>query len=190
MMTTNIVFCLSFSPLILYTHRWWAAVLRSFDLAGFNTRILQELHRRELMVSQLGLPNKRRGTEAEVAEHWASVGRLQWAQRDPVGAVQIIRDLVDFEQEVMHNKASLLHAAEFVRDQPAVIVNRIVGHVQYLFEIKSLEGVLPRMNQVYLFTEEMRNFLATVRALLGTNSSAAVPNSVLLAEIERRISIS
>ncbi len=170
---------------------------RSFELEEFSDRVLQELHRREHLISHVGSVNRRKPTAQDLFDHWQSVGRLQWAQRDPAQSVQILRDLADFEQEVMHNKQSLLHAAEFVRDQPAVIVNRIVSHVQYLFEIKALEGVLPRMNQVYLFTEEMRNFLATARAILGNRvntagapSNAAVPNSVLLAEIERRLTLS
>jgi hypothetical protein len=77
-----------------------------------------------------------------------------------------------------------------------VLVNRIVGHLQYLFEIKSLDGVLPRMNQVYLFTEEMRNFLATARAIVGQSGivgsgggGGVVPNAILLAEIERRLTV-
>lgn len=177
-------------------------MVKSFDYEEFNDKVLEELHRREYLIGNMTteVPINRRNANTEAAvrdlrDQWLTVGRLQWAQRDPVKTVQIIRDLVDFQVEVMNNKQSLLHAEEYVKERPDLIVNRIVGHLQYIFEVKTLEGVLPRMNQVYLFTEEMRNFLATVRAILaneesgGKSYTAAVPNSILLAEVERRLTI-
>jgi hypothetical protein len=51
----------------------------------------------------------------------------------------------------MHHDQSLIYAQDYIRDRPEILVNRIVGHLQYLFEIKTLDGVLPRMNQVSLY---------------------------------------
>jgi hypothetical protein len=51
----------------------------------------------------------------------------------------------------MHHDQSLIYAQDYIRDRPEILVNRIVGHLQYLFEIKTLDGVLPRMNQVCLY---------------------------------------
>ena len=48
----------------------------------------------------------------------------------------------------------------------------------------SLDGLIPRMNQVYLYTEEMTNFMTSMRDLLkmpsGDKTDAAVQ-----AEIQR-----
>jgi hypothetical protein len=47
------------------------------------------------------------------------------------------------------------------------------------------------MPQVYLFVEEMRNFLASVRATVqvrpGFPNEPAMTNSLLLAEVQRRL---
>lgn len=37
-----------------------------------------------------------------------------------------------------------------------------MAHIQYLFDIKAIEGLLPRMNQIYVQTEQMANFLKYV----------------------------
>lgn len=189
---------------MLLCFRWWHKLQSGLDAEAFSDAMQQELFRREHMMSTIGgqqqqqqLRPRRLASPEELSQLWESTGRLQWSQRDPGSSIQILRELVDFQAEVMHNKQSLLRAEEFVREQPEVLVNRIVSHIQYLFEAKTLEGVLPRMNQVYLFTEEMRNFLATARAIVGNtgivgmkgNGSGAVPNSVLLAEIERRLTV-
>ena len=62
-----------------------------------------------------------------------------------------------------------------------------------MFEIKTLDGVLPRMNQVYLFVEEMRNFLTAVRGSVqvrqGFANEPAVSNSMILAEVQRRLAL-
>ncbi len=151
------------------------------------------------MIAHIGDQRNRHGnqdrTAQQLSQQWEAVGRLQWTQRDPRSSVQLVRDLVDFQLEVLTSKANLLAAEEYIKERPEVLVNRIVGHMQYLFEIKSLDGVLPRMNQVYLFTEEMRNFLATARAIVGqggivgAGNGGVVPNAILLAEIERRLTV-
>jgi hypothetical protein len=48
----------------------------------------------------------------------------------------------------VHHDQSLVYAEDYIRDKPEIMVNRVVQHTQYLFEIKALSGVLPRLNQV------------------------------------------
>lgn len=174
------------------------------ELDVFHNRVLLELYRRqeilarkqELAAGTLGAAyphnpqHLRTNTELRLLQQlWESEGKHQWACQDPEKIFEIVRDLVDFQAEVMHHDQSLIMASDYIRERPEILVNRIVGHIQYLFEIKSLDGVLPRLNQVYLFVEEMRNFLSTIRAMLqvkpGVNNEAS--NTMLLAEIQRRL---
>ena len=100
--------------------------------------------------------------------------------------------IIHKQVEVMHHDQSLLYAENYILDRPEILVNRIIGHIQYLFEIKSLDGVLPRLNQVYLFVEEMRNFLKASRGLVdvkGHSMEVMNNNSMLLAEILRKLSV-
>jgi hypothetical protein len=136
----------------------------------------------------------RNSTEmTSLTQQWEAQGKYQWACKDPERIFEMVRDLVDFQVEVMHHDQSLIYAEDYIRDRPEILVNRIVGHIQYLFEIKTLDGVLPRMNQIYLFVEEMRTFLAAVRAMVQSKSefanSPAVTNSMLLAEVQRRLAL-
>lgn len=45
-------------------------------------------------------------------------------------------------------------------------MNRIVAHFQNLFEVKALEGVFPKMNEVFVANNEMKNFIKSLKALL------------------------
>ena len=118
-------------------------------------------------------------------------GRPEWEEisphlRDPLRACSVIRSLVDFQAEVLNNEDNMQSIISFIKERPDLAVNRIVGHILYVFDIKSVDGILPRMNQLYLFNEEMKNFMAAVRALLGAQSK---PNAVVIDEIQRRVAI-
>lgn len=187
--------------------RWWYAAQRCVELDAFHARILLELYRRQEIIARkaelatghsTGLPRSAAhiAVNADLAtlqQQWDKEGKHQWALKEPERIYEMVRDLVDFQVEVMHHDQSLIYAEDYIRDRPEILVNRIVGHIQYLFEIKTLDGVLPRMNQIYLFVEEMRNFLAAVRGGLqgkqGFGNEAAISNSMLLAEIQRRLAL-
>ena len=74
----------------------------------------------------------------------------------------------------------------FFRDKPEELLVRQVAHLQYLFDVPTLEGLLPRMNQAYLSSEEMRNLLAAVKRALGAPLAS---DAVALAELHRRVGI-
>ena len=193
------------SSIIVRVIRWWYAAQRCVELEGFHKRILLELFRRQeilgckeaLATGAVGDGEPRflavNSELGALAVLWESEGKHLWACKDPEQIYGVIRDLVDFQVEVMHHDRSLIYAEDYIRDRPEILVNRIVGHIQYLFEIKTLDGVLPRLNQVYLFVEEMRNFLTTMRSAVqvrpGFANSPAVTNSMLLAEIQRRVTL-
>jgi hypothetical protein len=73
---------------------------------------------------------------------------------------------------------------EFIRDKPDVVVNKIISHIQYLFSINSIEGLIPKMNKVYLHEEEMKTFITLCREELLLESA---PESVVLAEVHRKL---
>jgi hypothetical protein len=173
-------------------------------LDAFHSRVMLELYRRqEILARKQERPAGMGGvTPANVVsvemnqlkKQWEREGKYQWACKDPERVLELVRDLVDFQAEVMHHDQSLIYAEDYIRDRPEIVVNRIVSHIQYLFEVKALDGVLPRLNQVYLFVEEMRNFLTTVRSILhakpGFANEAVVSNAALLIEVQRMLTVS
>lgn len=80
--------------------------------------------------------------------------------------VALIEELSNFRVSHLRNDRAYEAAEQFLQGQPEDLLNRTVTHVKYLFGVASLEGLLPRMNQVYLSTEESKNFLNEVRGLL------------------------
>jgi hypothetical protein len=69
-------------------------------------------------------------------------------------------------------RQDIYDAAEGYRSaEPGLLVNRLVTHFRQLFGVRSMEGMFPKMNEVYLFVNEMENFLRMVRAVLGKKSN-------------------
>ena len=70
-------------------------------------------------------------------------------------------------------------------EQPQELTNRIVAHFMQIFDVKSgVRGVLPKMNEVFLFTSEQNTFMAAARAMLGVNPHATT--AAVMAELRER----
>lgn len=142
----------------------------------------KELFRAQELLSFKDSPKKEIDkSEDELNRLWEEKGRQEWLTRHKMDTVNKIRDLVDLQVEILRSEKSLVNAEKYIKDRPDVLVNRIVGHIQYLFDIKSVEGVLPCLNQVYIFNEEMKNFLSAVRMSLGKDKGAS--NATITAEV-------
>ena len=164
-------------------HSWWMDLQANFNLVSFQNRILTEMRRRERLLAQEG---PAASAAVLLSEDTSSD---EWPEKEKAAskALELVRDLVDFQVDVFRHKKSFRAAEDFIRDQPDAMVNRQVAHIQYLFSIQHLEGLLPRMNQVYLFTEEMRNFLTSAKTSLGL--AAATSDSVAINEVQRVIAV-
>lgn len=99
-------------------------------------------------------------------------------------AVEEVHRLVSFQHDMFHSSKCYQDARDFISERPDVMVNSLLSHIQYLFGIHSLEGLLPKMNEVYLFTEEMRNFLTNLRNILSMHH---VPEATIITEIYHRM---
>jgi len=153
---------------------WWSEVQQLDALAEFQDRVLAELHRREQLLSKQTLSS----SDGDFGPGL----RFRWSQREVTKAYDIIRGCVDFEAEVLKHKKSFGAAEDFLRQQPDLLVNRQISHIQYLFNIPSIEGIYPRMNQVYLFHEQMSNFLNTCRQALALKGA---PDASVISELQR-----
>ena len=100
---------------------------------------------------------------------------------------EVIRDMVDFQIDAMRQKTNFVAVQDFIRDNPEEMCNRILSHIQYVFGITSLEGLIPKMNQIYIFTQELATFMKSLRDTLGV-STKDCSDSALLVEVERLVS--
>lgn len=85
-----------------------------------------------------------------------------------------LRQLVESERSGAVITEALSAADKDLRADPRAVVHAVVAHVQRLFDIRTLEGVVPRMTQVYTQLTEARNFLRVLRLQLGLPPSAPV----------------
>lgn len=64
--------------------------------------------------------------------------------------VPLVASLVELERTVYHSREVLEAAETALAAQPDVLINRICLHFQRLFGCRSLEGVLPAMNKLWV----------------------------------------
>ena len=162
--------------------QWWDHNKSHDELSKFVKAVHQELARREALLSDGGdIPPTMQGQ----APAWYVEGAASWSGKDKglESCIGIVRDMVDFQVEVLRHKNSFRAAEDFVRENPEAMVSRLVSHTQYLFDIKELEGYLPRLNQVYLFANEMRNFLSAARGLMGLDPKDR--DAAVIAQMQR-----
>jgi hypothetical protein len=89
-----------------------------------------------------------------------------------------VTELVEMERVHLLTTANFDDTTALLANKPDVLVNKIVSHFQSLFAAPHIDGVLARMNHVYLQTTEQQNFMRVLRQLLGLDTTAGV-NSCL-----------
>ncbi len=81
-----------------------------------------------------------------------------------------VRELVQYK--VSHSLSSK-EAEEELVNEPRNLVHKIIKHIQTLFQVESMEGVLPKMNQIFVTINETKNGLDTLRLLLRLEETAS-----------------
>eukprot|EP00941_MAST-03F_sp_MAST-3F-sp1_P000472 g472.t1 len=81
---------------------------------------------------------------------------------------EAIRDLINLEQRVLHRIEVYESAEGELTAKPNLLINKIVVHFKRLFDVNQLEGVLPKMNEIYLLSKEMTMFIRQIASLLKT----------------------
>lgn len=155
--------------------RWWGIVQKVVDLEAFKESVLFELFRSHELLSRKWSEETAHVEDSSkmLMQAWQSHGRAEWSLRDHGTVCKKIKELVDLQVEVLNSRQSVATTERFIKDRPDIVVNRILSHIQYLFEVKTVDGILPRLNQVYVFNEEMKNFMTALRAALGRSTSTA-----------------
>eukprot|EP01039_Chlorochromonas_danica_P004533 gene4538-4971_t len=124
--------------------RWWNLVQQSVDLARFRECVLMELFRSQTLLS-----------------HGPTIAKA-------------IRELVDLQIEVFQYTSSSagreggdLNA--YLQGRPDLLLTRLIQHILYLFDIPHVDGMIARLNQIFLQHQEMSNFLQAIKTALHNN---------------------
>ena len=196
---------------VILLHRWWACSQDVINLKDFEEKVVRMLKRVDshgsaeaftlLSEAAIGEDGSEGSTDETAPQHnrlkvhegsrrgvysggGGGMGSTSHVHCDE--ALVKIRSLIEFQEEVMRHTQNYSDAQKYINERPEVLINSLMAHIQYLFGISTLQGVIPRMNEVYLFTEEMSNFMSNVRQMLHMKS---MPDATVLTEIYGRIKI-
>ncbi|NXP65869.1 CEP70 protein, partial [Chloropsis cyanopogon] len=100
-----------------------------------------------------------------------SLELLPWNTKDPHDNRESIR-VEDLQLMVDAILEDLEHKEKNSQTQSLQTLSAIVSHFQKLFDVNSLHGVYPRMNEVYTKLGEMTNAMRNLQELLELDSSA------------------
>ncbi|CAN8218477.1 unnamed protein product [Coccothraustes coccothraustes] len=100
-----------------------------------------------------------------------SLELLPWNTKDPQDNREFIR-VEDLQLIVDAILEELEHKEKNSQTPSLQTLSAIVSHFQKLFDVSSLNGVYPRMNEVYIKLGEMTNAMRNLHELLELDSSA------------------
>ncbi|KAI1237337.1 hypothetical protein IHE44_0014602, partial [Lamprotornis superbus] len=100
-----------------------------------------------------------------------SLELLPWNTKDPQDNRESLR-VEDLQLIVDAILEELEHKEKSSQTQSLQTLSAIVSHFQKLFDVNSLSGVYPRMNEVYTKLGEMTNAMKNLHELLELDSSA------------------
>ncbi|NXB45472.1 CEP70 protein, partial [Leucopsar rothschildi] len=100
-----------------------------------------------------------------------SLELLPWNTKDPQDNRESLR-VEDLQLIVDAILEELKHKEKSSQTQSLQTLSAIVSHFQKLFDVNSLSGVYPRMNEVYTKLGEMTNAMRNLHELLELDSSA------------------
>jgi hypothetical protein len=176
---------------VVTSRRWWDEISNSKQYTKFQQDVAVELMRMDNMENRPPVRPSLLDSPADFERNIDMKGGkmpAKWSggPGSEVSALQKIKSLVDFQVELFRSSKSFVDAQTFISERPEVLVNSLVEHIRYLFGIKSLQGMIPRMNEVYLFSEEMGNFINNSRQMMQMTN---LPDATVLTEIYRRIKL-
>ena len=156
------------TKLVLQTLRTWAVELRDLQqLLDFAAMLSDLLGKRAIPGGATREPQRGKTGEIEVA--------TTMPLRDIAHAVE---ELVGQERKALRALDSFERADAYVEQQmrldPSDLLSKLCAHFCRLFELKSVEGMMPKMNELYLFINEQANLLRVLKSMVGLTADASV----------------
>ncbi|RQM17698.1 hypothetical protein DD237_000703 [Peronospora effusa] len=175
---------------VIPTLQQWAMERRKlYILEEFKTSVLTELCKRTVE-SGIVDDSEDGGRDESTLGHPTTLSR----------AIHMVSELVELEKSIMHHREMYTQAAAEVevskmsmkllewlkltmhcvcsrvslQRRPNVLINQIVKHFSHVFQVKNIEGVLPKINEIYLQVNEIKNFLHATRDVLHLRKNTSL----------------
>ena len=161
-------------------------IQRCIELEDFRLAVLFELFRREQLLFSSASRSPLAGNEDLIREKWKEpVGVKQWISKDKGEVFDGLRASIEFETKLMSASLSSQDYEQYLRQRPDIVSNRILQYLQSLFEVPSVEQVLPVAQQLFLQKQQFQQFLEISRKLLGKPKDLAV--EVVVSEVLEKL---
>jgi hypothetical protein len=162
--------------------QWWRDVQVAEELSALRAGVQRVLSDHEKAMAMAGKENdvglsesnRRNDSDSDSgAPHSASFhSRSSVSSSSSSGMsienmLQAVSDLAVFRLKALRDSKALANADEYLASHPNEILTQITAHIKYMFGVKTLDGLLPRLNRVYLFNAEMTNFLTAAREMFS-----------------------
>mmetsp|Transcript_32194 Transcript_32194/g.52019 ORF Transcript_32194/g.52019 Transcript_32194/m.52019 type:complete len:796 (+) Transcript_32194:76-2463(+) len=139
----------------------WAQQQKNLsDLTEMKRRIIRELRKRPASKERQHLD----GHSSQL---------LSYELFTPSVIVNSVHELVIQERSYSIFRGAFRDAELRVQVQPELLIHRIVTMFQSLFEVRTLERVLPRMHDLYLQFNDFTLFIKVLRSMLKLDSHAS-----------------
>nr|CCA21404.1 conserved unknown protein putative [Albugo laibachii Nc14] len=138
--------------------RWTHDLKRLDDLENFYSTVMDRL--------MAGRSSQQQTRDAQGAPTKDTITTAE--------ALRIITDLMQQESDAFCRDETYNIAKTEIEQKPTILIHEIIRHFSHLFQVKSLEGVMPKINEIYLFVSEMQNFLKMARTELCLPQSKTV----------------
>jgi hypothetical protein len=160
--------------------KWWRSCQEIIQLRNFREEVLFLVEKTSSSISTSSSSRSR-------SPHLQSDEDMLPAKKraSPLSSHEIlfrIKSLIEFQKEIFTSSKNWESAERYLVERPEVVVNSILEHIQYLFGVNKLEGLIPKLNEIYLFTEEMSNFLISLRKILEMKTA---PDATVITEVYR-----
>jgi hypothetical protein len=164
---------------VIPTLHEWMARLRTIDeLERLHREVCRTLATRSTASKSAGL-DRAKAASADAKERQGPI----FHPRNTALIVQELHELVGAEDELnVHKESGLIpvalggsatqtgvaleNSSSDKEQTDLAFTRRFIAHFQRLFQVKSVPGVFPKLNEVYVYAEEANNAFARVREML------------------------
>lgn len=166
-------------------NHWKASTSQCQELQQFMFEIKNTLSKRSHLVNKTSTINEENGSVISGASDEggddSSRGSSSYHGTMTLNEILMaVKDLCQLETQLLFQKRSFSEAEKSLALNPEILNNRIVLHFQYLFQVKRLEGVFPKMNELYVFCSEVTSVLRALRSICRLQPNAS-PKTILVA---------
>ena len=91
---------------------------------------------------------------------------------DDVRLLAEIKNMIALEKKPEKENNFYESIEQEMRKNPTGMTTRMINHFKQLFDVTSIQGVTPKMNELFLYSSEMKTFLDAVKGKLKMNPHA------------------